>query len=51
MMAPEKVRLLRLLAALSVTNDISVGCYFADQTRCHRSVLRAMLAGQGAVLA
>jgi len=51
MMAPEKVRLLRLLAALSVTTDFSVGCYCADETRCHRSVLRALLAGQGAVLA
>jgi uncharacterized protein YeaO (DUF488 family) len=51
MTAPEKVRLLRLLAALSVTTDFSVGCYCADETRCHRSVLRALLAGHGAVLA
>ena len=51
MTAPEKVRLLRLLAALSVTTDFSVGCYCADETRCHRSVLRVLLAGHGAVLA
>ncbi|HZI80303.1 MAG TPA: DUF488 family protein [Vicinamibacterales bacterium] len=51
MTAPEKVHLLRLLAALSVTTDFSVGCYCADETRCHRSVLRALLAGHGAVLA
>jgi uncharacterized protein YeaO (DUF488 family) len=51
MTAPEKVRLLRLLAALSATTDFSVGCYCADETRCHRSVLRALLAGHGAVLA
>ena len=51
MTAPEKVHLLRLLAALSVTTDFSVGCYCADETRCHRSVLRALLAGHGAVVA
>jgi uncharacterized protein YeaO (DUF488 family) len=51
MTAPDKVRLLRLLAALSATTDFSVGCYCADETRCHRSVLRALLAGHGAVLA
>ena len=51
MAAPEKVHLLRLLAALSATTDFSVGCYCADETRCHRSVLRALLAGHGAVLA
>ena len=51
MTAPEKVHLLRLLAALSVTTDFSVGCYCADEARCHRSELRALLAGHGAVLA
>ena len=51
MAAPEKVHLLRLLAALSATTDFSVGCYCADETRCHRSVLQALLAGHGALLA
>jgi uncharacterized protein YeaO (DUF488 family) len=51
MAAPEKVRLLRLLAALSATTDVSVGCYCADEAHCHRSVLRALLAEHGAVLA
>jgi uncharacterized protein YeaO (DUF488 family) len=51
MAAPEKVRLLRLLAALSTTTDVSVGCYCADEAHCHRSVLRALLAEHGAVLA
>jgi uncharacterized protein YeaO (DUF488 family) len=51
MASPEKVHLLRLLAALSATTDFSVGCYCADEARCHRSVLRALLAENGAVLA
>jgi len=51
MTAPEKVHLLRLLAALSATTEFSVGCYCADETRCHRSVLRALLAEHGAALA
>jgi uncharacterized protein YeaO (DUF488 family) len=49
--APEQTHLLRLLAALSATTGFSVGCYCADETRCHRSVLRALLAEHGAVLA
>ena len=48
MASPEKVRLLQLLAALSAASDFSVGCYCADETHCHRSVLRALLAGHGA---
>lgn len=51
MASPEQVHLLRLLAALSVSTDFSVGCYCADEARCHRSVLRALLAENGAVLA
>ena len=51
MSAPEKVHLLRLLATLSAATDFSVGCYCANEARCHRSILRALLADQGAVLA
>src|SRR5471030_370382 len=43
MKAPEAARLLELLAALSKTADFSVGCYCEDETRCHRSLLRALL--------
>jgi len=50
MAAPAQVRLLRLLAALSAATDLSVGCYCADESRCHRSVLRVLLAEQGAVV-
>ena len=40
-----------LLAALSHTTNLSVGCYCADESRCHRSVLREVLADAGAQLA
>jgi len=41
-------RTLDLLAALSHGTDFSVGCYCADETRCHRSLLRELLAERGA---
>ena len=41
-------RTLDLLAALSHRTDFSVGCYCADETRCHRSLLRELLAERGA---
>jgi len=51
MAAPEQRRFLELLAALSHHADFSVGCYCADESRCHRSVLRALLKEHGARLA
>jgi uncharacterized protein YeaO (DUF488 family) len=51
MKQPEKIRLLDLLAALSRQTDFSVGCYCADESRCHRSVLRDLLAARGALFA
>lgn len=50
MAAPERARLLDLLAALSHGADFSVGCYCAEESRCHRSVLRGLLADRGADL-
>jgi uncharacterized protein YeaO (DUF488 family) len=50
MAAPEQARLLDLLAALSRTANFSVGCYCEDERRCHRSVLRDLLAERGAVI-
>jgi uncharacterized protein YeaO (DUF488 family) len=47
---PESRALLDTIAALSHTADFSVGCYCADEARCHRSVLRALLAERGALL-
>ena len=51
MAAPEARHTLELLAVLSRTSSFSVGCYCADESRCHRSVLRALLAERGADLA
>jgi uncharacterized protein YeaO (DUF488 family) len=48
--APDRKRLLDLLAALSRQTDFSVGCYCADEGRCHRSVLRELLAERGAAM-
>jgi uncharacterized protein YeaO (DUF488 family) len=48
MKPPEKARLLDLLAALSRETAFSVGCYCAEEERCHRSVLRELLAERGA---
>jgi len=50
MKRPEAERLLVVLAALSRQTDLSVGCYCADERRCHRSVLRALLQEHGAMV-
>ena len=44
MAEPDAARTLDVLAALSHGADFSIGCYCADEARCHRSVLRALLA-------
>jgi uncharacterized protein YeaO (DUF488 family) len=48
MKRPAAARLLDLLAALSQHTSLSVGCYCANEARCHRSVLRALLREHGA---
>jgi uncharacterized protein YeaO (DUF488 family) len=48
MAEPAASRTLDLLAALSLSADFSVGCYCADEHRCHRSVLRDLLLARGA---
>jgi uncharacterized protein YeaO (DUF488 family) len=50
MAAPDAARTLDLLAALSQQTNFSVGCYCEDEARCHRSVLRELLAARGASL-
>jgi uncharacterized protein YeaO (DUF488 family) len=47
---PDTARLLDLLAALSRRSNFAVGCYCADESRCHRSILRELLAERGADL-
>ena len=44
----DAARLLDMLAALSHQTGLSVGCYCADERRCHRSILRALLQERGA---
>ncbi|MDI9855095.1 DUF488 family protein [Comamonas sp. 17RB] len=44
-------RTLQLLAALSRQTSFAIGCYCDDETRCHRSILRALLADKGAAIA
>lgn len=51
MKRPEAARLLDLLATFSRDTNFEVGCYCADERRCHRSILRALLAEHGARLA
>lgn len=48
MSAPDKARMLDLLAAMSHQSNFSVGCYCEDESRCHRSALRALLADRDA---
>jgi uncharacterized protein YeaO (DUF488 family) len=47
---PEAARVLDLLAALSRQTNFSLGCYCEDEERCHRSVLKKLLAERGAEL-
>ena len=45
---PETSRLLDLLAAFSGQTSFALGCYCENEERCHRSVLRELLAERGA---
>ena len=51
MASPEAKHALNLLAALSHTSQLSVGCYCANEAHCHRSVLRELLREASAKLA
>jgi uncharacterized protein YeaO (DUF488 family) len=51
MAATDESVLLEVLAALSHQADFSVGCYCADESRCHRSVLRELLIERRAQMA
>jgi uncharacterized protein YeaO (DUF488 family) len=48
---PGAHRLVDLLAALSRSANLSVGCYCENESRCHRAVLKELLAEAGAKLA
>lgn len=51
MATPENSHTIELLAALSRQTNFAVGCYCEDEARCHRSLLRELLAEKGASLA
>jgi uncharacterized protein YeaO (DUF488 family) len=48
MKEPAPARTIALLAAMSHHANFSVGCYCIDESHCHRSILRELLAAQGA---
>ncbi|HEX6434760.1 MAG TPA: DUF488 family protein [Gemmatimonadales bacterium] len=48
MRKPAARRLISLLAVLSEGATLSVGCYCADESHCHRSLLRDLLVEAGA---
>jgi uncharacterized protein YeaO (DUF488 family) len=48
MKQPAQRHLLELLARLSQQTNFAVGCYCADESHCHRSLLRELLKAQGA---
>ena len=48
MKKPDASKLLDFIAALSHRTNLSVGCYCANEDRCHRSVLRLLLQKRGA---
>jgi len=50
MQAPERQRLLSVLARLSHQANFSIGCYCEREDRCHRSLLRDLLKAHGAKL-
>lgn len=51
MRQPAAGRLISLLAALSSQTNFSVGCYCADEKRCHRWLLKRLLIERGANVA
>lgn len=50
MSTTDSAHAISLLAALSHQTNISVGCYCEQESRCHRSVLRELLAAAGAAI-
>lgn len=51
MKSPETSKDVDLLAALSHQTNIAIGCYCKEESRCHRSILRELLAKRGADVA
>jgi uncharacterized protein YeaO (DUF488 family) len=51
MAEPARRRLIAVLAALSRQVDFTIGCYCADESQCHRSLLRQLFVEAGATMA
>ena len=51
MSQPDASHLLDALAALSHQTSFAIGCYCENENRCHRSLLRDLLAQHGAEIA
>lgn len=51
MNAGDAAHTLDMLAALSHQTNLALGCYCADESRCHRSLLRGLLEERGAAIA
>jgi uncharacterized protein YeaO (DUF488 family) len=51
MRKPEATHTLDALAALSRQTNFSLGCYCENEARCHRSILKKLLAERGAEIA
>jgi uncharacterized protein YeaO (DUF488 family) len=49
--ATDAAHAISLLAAMSHSTDLSVGCYCEREERCHRSILRELLVRAGAKVA
>jgi len=45
---PDAARVLDMLAAFSRQTSFSLGCYCENEQRCHRSILKELLAERGA---
>ena len=51
MRKPDAAHMLDVLAALSHQTRFSLGCYCENEARCHRSILKKLLAERGAEIA
>ncbi|RZL10210.1 MAG: DUF488 family protein [Rubrivivax sp.] len=51
MATPQNRHTIALMALMSHSANFSVGCYCIDESRCHRGILRGLLADAGAHLA
>lgn len=50
MATPDNFHIIELLAAMSHQTNFSIGCYCENEARCHRSILKELLAENGARL-